>query len=151
ELKGRSVPGRVAGGEVVVDGDDVHALAGDAVEVAGQAGDQGLASTGLHLGDAALVQDDGAQDLDVVGAHAEGGRRGRVEGADLGVGRGGKVDLVGGDTLGQAATDVLDGGELVAPTVGGEARGLAPGGVDGVPHADAAVGGLAGQGEGLDQ
>ena len=56
-------PFRVAAGEVVVDGDDVHALAGEGVEVGGQRGDERLALARLHLGDAALVQADAADDL----------------------------------------------------------------------------------------
>ena len=42
----------VAAGEVVVDGDDVNALAFERVQVGGQGGDQRLAFAGLHLGDA---------------------------------------------------------------------------------------------------
>ena len=52
-------------GQVVVDGDDVHALAVEGVEV-GRGGGQGLALTGLHLGDVAEVQCRAALDLDVV-------------------------------------------------------------------------------------
>ncbi len=47
----------VALGEVVVDGDDVDAAAGEGVEVAGEGGDEGLAFAGLHLGDLARVED----------------------------------------------------------------------------------------------
>ena len=43
-------------GEIVVDGDDVHALAFERVEVARQRRHEGLAFTGLHLGDVAPVQ-----------------------------------------------------------------------------------------------
>ena len=50
-------------GEVVVDRDDVHALAGQRVEVGRQRGGEGFAFAGLHFGDAALVQDDAADDL----------------------------------------------------------------------------------------
>ena len=45
-------PFGVAAGEVVVDRDDVDALAGERVEIDGQGGDQRLAFAGLHLGDA---------------------------------------------------------------------------------------------------
>jgi hypothetical protein len=41
----------VALGEVVVDGDDMHALAGERVQVDGEGGHQRLAFAGLHLGD----------------------------------------------------------------------------------------------------
>ena len=58
-------PFGVAAGEVVVDGDDVDALALEGVEVDRQGGDQRLAFAGLHLGDLALVQDHAALELDV--------------------------------------------------------------------------------------
>ena len=64
-------PAGVAAGEVVVDGDDVHALALEGVEVGGERGDQRLALAGLHLGDAALVQDHAADQLDVEVALAQ--------------------------------------------------------------------------------
>ena len=57
--------------EVVVDRDDVDALAGERVEVRRERGDQGLALTGLHLGDVAEVQRRAAHDLDVEVALAE--------------------------------------------------------------------------------
>ena len=57
--------------EIVVDRDDVHALAGDGVEVHREHGRQRLALTGLHLGDVAQVQGGAAHDLDVVGPLAE--------------------------------------------------------------------------------
>ena len=57
-------------GEVVVDRDDVHALAGERVEVGRQHGDEGLALTGLHLGDVAEVEGRRAHDLHVEGPHA---------------------------------------------------------------------------------
>ena len=62
----------VALGKVIVDGNDVHALAGDSVEVAGQGGDEGLAFAGLHLGDVTLVQRHGADELHIKVAHAHG-------------------------------------------------------------------------------
>ena len=65
-------PVGVAAGEVVVDGDDVHAAPGERVEVGGHGGDQRLALAGLHLGDVALVQEDAAHELHVEGAQAEG-------------------------------------------------------------------------------
>ena len=40
-------------------------VAGERVQVEGEAGDERLALTGLHLGDVALVQDDAAHHLDV--------------------------------------------------------------------------------------
>ncbi len=61
----------VAAGQVVVDGDDVDALAGEGVEVTGEGGHQGLALAGLHLGDAPLVQHHAAHELDVEVPHVE--------------------------------------------------------------------------------
>ena len=58
-------------GEVVVDGDDVHAVAGQRVEVGRQRRDQGLALTGAHLGDVAQVQGRPTHDLHVVVPLAE--------------------------------------------------------------------------------
>ena len=62
----------VAAGQVVVDGDEVDAPAGQAVQRCGQRRDQRLAFARPHLGDAALVQDDAADQLDVEVAHLEG-------------------------------------------------------------------------------
>ncbi len=64
-------PLRVALGQVVVDGDHVDAAAAHGVERGGDGTDQRLALAGAHLGDLALVQDHGAQDLDVVRPHLE--------------------------------------------------------------------------------
>ena len=61
----------VAAGQVVVDRDDVDALAGEGVEVTGQGGHQGLALAGLHLGDAPLVQHHAAHQLHVEVPHVE--------------------------------------------------------------------------------
>ncbi len=58
-------------GEVVVDRDDVHAAGRDGVEVGGERRDEGLALTGLHLGDVAEVQGRAAHQLDVEVTHAE--------------------------------------------------------------------------------
>ena len=58
-------PVGVAAGEVVVDGDDVDALAGQRVEIDRKRRDQRLAFAGLHLGDVALVQHHAADQLDV--------------------------------------------------------------------------------------
>ena len=65
-------PVGVAAGEVVVDGDDVDAAAGQRVEVDRQRRHQRLALAGLHLGDVALVQEDAADQLHVEGPQAEG-------------------------------------------------------------------------------
>ena len=51
-----SHPLGVAAGEIIVDGDDVHAFAGERVQIDRQGGDERLAFAGAHLGDGALVQ-----------------------------------------------------------------------------------------------
>ena len=62
----------VAAGQVVVDGHDVHAVAGQRVQVDRQRRDQRLALAGAHLGDVAHVQRGTAHDLDVEVPLAEG-------------------------------------------------------------------------------
>ena len=77
----------VALGEVVIHGDDVHALAGQRVQVSRQGPGERLALTGLHLGDVAEVHRRAAHDLDVerplvehtLGRLADGGERLRHE------------------------------------------------------------------------
>jgi hypothetical protein len=64
-------PFGVATRQVVVDGDDVHALAGQRVEVGGERGDQRLAFAGAHLGDLALVEHRAADQLHVEVTHAQ--------------------------------------------------------------------------------
>ena len=66
-----SHPLRVALGEVVVDRDDVNALARKRVEVGREGGDEGLTLAGLHLRDVAQVQGGTAHDLHVVVALAQ--------------------------------------------------------------------------------
>ena len=61
--------------EVVVDRDDVDALAGERVEVGGQRADQRLALTGLHLGDVAEMKRGTAHELDAEVALAESAAR----------------------------------------------------------------------------
>ena len=65
ELVDAAHPFGVAPGEVVVDGDDVHALAGKRVEIDRQRRDERLAFAGLHLGDGAFVQHHAADQLHV--------------------------------------------------------------------------------------
>ena len=94
-------PVGVAAGEVVVHRDDVHALAGERVEIDRKRRDEGLAFAGLHLGDAAFVQHHAADELDVEMALAEGALRrlahGR-EGLDQDI-----VELLAGRQLGPEA------------------------------------------------
>ena len=73
---------RLVFGEVVVDGDDVDALAGEGVEVGRSSGHQGLAFTGLHFGDVAQVQGGAAHQLDIEVAHAEGAGRRFTDGGE---------------------------------------------------------------------
>ena len=61
----------VALGQVVVDGDEVDAAAGQRVEVRGKGGDEGLALAGLHLRDPPEVEGGATHDLDVEVALAE--------------------------------------------------------------------------------
>ncbi len=70
-LVDRAHPLGVAAGQVIVDGDDVHAAAGQGIQVGGQRGDQRFAFAGFHFGDFAFVQDDAADQLHVEMAHAE--------------------------------------------------------------------------------
>lgn len=53
-------------GQVVVDRDQVNAVTRQSVQIRGQRADQGLALTGLHLGDITEVQRRTAHDLHVV-------------------------------------------------------------------------------------
>ena len=64
-------PFAVAAGQVIVDGDYVHTVAGQGVQIHRHGGHQRLAFTGLHLGDAGAVQHDAADDLHRVGLHAD--------------------------------------------------------------------------------
>ena len=64
-------PLAVALGQVVVDGDDVDALAGERVQVGGQGRHEGLALARLHLRDHAAVEDDAADELHVEVPHVE--------------------------------------------------------------------------------
>ena len=85
ELVDLAHPFGVALGEVVVDGDDVHALAGQRIEIDRQRRDQRLAFAGPHLGDGAVVEHHAADQLDVERPHAEralGGLAHHREGRD---------------------------------------------------------------------
>ncbi len=69
ELEQHAHPLGVALGEVVVDGNHVHTLARQGVEVDGQGGHEGLALAGGHLGDFAAVEHHAADELHVVVDH----------------------------------------------------------------------------------
>ena len=96
-------PLRVALGQVVVDGDEVGAVAFEGVQVERQGGDQRLALAGLHLGDLALVEDDAADELDVEVAHADAAARGLAD---------------DGEGLGQNVVHAFAVGEALAELVG---------------------------------
>ena len=70
-LVDRAHPLRVAAGQVIVHGDDVHALAGERIQIGGQRGDERFSFARLHLRNFSLVQDDSADQLHVEMAHAE--------------------------------------------------------------------------------
>ena len=70
-MEHRADPLRVALGEVVVDGHDVHAASDEGVEIGRQRADEGLALARALLGDHPAVQDDAAHQLDVVVPLAE--------------------------------------------------------------------------------
>ncbi len=88
--------------QVVVDGDDVDALAGERVEIDGQRGDQRLAFAGLHLGDLALVQHHAADQLHVEVALAE-----RALGGFANRGEGRHEEVVKRGALGKLAAEVI--------------------------------------------
>ena len=70
-MEDRAHPLRVSAGEIVVDGHDVDAPSGHRIEGRRKGREERLALAGLHLGDLPLVQDDAAEQLDVVLAHPE--------------------------------------------------------------------------------
>ena len=65
ELVNLAHPFGIAFGEVVVDGDHMHAAAGERIEIDRQRGDQSFAFAGFHLRDLAVVQHHAANQLDV--------------------------------------------------------------------------------------
>ncbi len=67
----RAHPGGVALGQVVVDGDHVHAFAGQRIQVHRQRRHQGLALAGAHFRNLALVQHHAADQLDIIVAQPE--------------------------------------------------------------------------------
>ena len=67
----RAHPFHVAAGQIVVDRDDMDALAVQRIEIGRQRGDQRLAFAGDHFGDVAGMQHHAAHQLDVVMPHAQ--------------------------------------------------------------------------------
>ncbi len=64
-------PFRVALGQVIVDGDHVHAASAERVQIYRERGDQRFALAGFHFGDLAFVQNHAANQLHVEVAHVE--------------------------------------------------------------------------------
>ncbi len=98
-----SHPVGVALREVFVDGDHVHAFAGERVQVRGQRRHQRLAFAGAHLGDAAVVERESADELHVEVAHLERALRGLAD---------------HGEGLGREVIELLAVGEPLAEFVG---------------------------------
>ena len=71
EVVNLSHPLGVPSGQVVVYGDDVHALAGQGVQVRWKRGHQRLAFTRPHLRDLAIMQNDASDHLHVEMPHAQ--------------------------------------------------------------------------------
>ena len=77
-------PVRVALGQIIVDRDDVDALAGERVQIHGQRRDQRFAFAGLHFGDFAAMQHDAADQLDIEMPHVEDAAAGFAHGGEGG-------------------------------------------------------------------
>src|SRR6516225_3799855 len=102
-------PLRVALGEVIVDRDDVDALAGERVEIDRQRRHQRLALAGLHLRDLALVQNHAADQLHVEVPLAE-----RALGRFTHGGEGGHEQIVELDAVGELLAEELGAGPQLA-------------------------------------
>ena len=72
EFINRPHPVRIALREVFVNGDDLHAVAAERVQVSGQGCDQGLAFPGAHFRNFAFVQNQAADQLHIEMAQAQG-------------------------------------------------------------------------------
>jgi hypothetical protein len=106
--------------QIVVDGDDVDALALERVQVGGEGGDEGLALARLHLRDHPAVERQAADQLDVEVTHVEHAPSGLAhDGEGLGEQR------VEGLALGETAP------ELDRPGGQGAVVELAHGGLEG--------------------
>ena len=67
----RAHPFRVAPRQIIVHGDDMHAAAGERIQIRGQSGDESLAFAGFHLGDFAFMQHHAADELHVKMPHSQ--------------------------------------------------------------------------------
>ena len=117
-----AVPLSVALGEIVVDRDEVGATAFEGVEVQRHRRGERLALAGLQLSDLALVKDDGANDLYVVGTLAHVPFRGLTH-----RGEGLREEVVQRFAIGQALAKLL---RLAAQFVVGEGFEVRLEGVD---------------------
>ena len=88
-------------GQIVVDGDDMHAFAFEGIEVSGKGGHEGLTFTGTHLCDTALMQDDTADELYTVVLHTENTFAGFTDG-----GEGFGEQIVEGFAVGEAFSEL---------------------------------------------
>ncbi len=98
-------PFGVALGEVVVDGDDMDAAAGERIEIDRQRRHQGLAFAGFHFRDAALVEHHAADQLHVEMALAQRALAGLAHG-----GKGGNQNVVKRGTFGELFFEVVGAG-----------------------------------------
>jgi len=137
-----SHPLGIAAGQVVVDRDHLHSAPGQRVEHHCEGCHQGLALTGLHLGDATLVEHDATHELDVEVTHGHGPARGLThQGEDLDEllvedplhGVAALLEVLR-QVLGGRAHAVADGGKADAELVVGETLHLRLQGVDGGHH-----------------
>ena len=71
-----SHPLRITLGQVVVHRHEMDAPACERIEIQGERGSQGLALTGLHLGDLSFVKHDSTDELNIEVPHAEHAHRG---------------------------------------------------------------------------
>ena len=69
-------PFRVTLREVVVHGNDMHALAGQSIQIGREGRHEGFTLTGFHLGDIALMQEHPAHELRIKGTQAKRAFRG---------------------------------------------------------------------------
>src|ERR1700732_4386962 len=65
EMINAAHPFGVAAGEIIIDGDDMDALARERVEIGGERRDKRLAFAGAHLGDRSLMQNHPANELNI--------------------------------------------------------------------------------------
>ena len=89
-------PPRVAAGEIVIDRHHMHAFGGQRIEIDRQGRHQRLAFAGLHLRDAALMEDHAADQLDIEMALSEGTFGGLADG-----GKGGRQEVLERAAIGQ--------------------------------------------------